>query len=74
MPKEKDYLATIVNKPSSIGSPSSSEDVQPLDCPIVFLLEEATSFKAEHNFSASIASPIQSLKPCPTGDKDPANQ
>lgn len=56
---------------SSIGSSSSSEDVQPLDCPIVFLLEEATSFKADRNSSASIASAIQSLKPCPTGDKDP---
>lgn len=61
-------------KPSSIGSASSSDDVQPPERPAVFLLEEATSFKADRNSSASIESPIQSLKQCPTGDKDPATK
>lgn len=55
---------------SSMGSVSSSDDVQPVG----FLLEEATSFNAVRNSSASIASALrsrQSSKLPRLGDGEP---
>lgn len=79
--KQRSNNCIIPSSSCSIASRSSSDDVQPLDCPDPFLLLEAMSFRAVQIASTCVvwfcttwfSSSIQASKLPGTGDGEPKN-